>query len=97
MTINRSCSQAGSKFCDEQAQILEDSMVSSAVLHTLVAAKLTNQEIGDVLTEESASAMVGLPKSVVGKVNQRIGNVTTRANARAAVGVFADDVRFRVM
>jgi hypothetical protein len=79
---------------DNQAQILEEATVSSAVLHTQVHAKLTNQTIGNVLTEENSSAMVGLPQSVVGKLNQRIGDVTTRVSARAAVGVYPDDVRF---
>jgi hypothetical protein len=79
---------------DEQAQILEEAVVSSGVMHTQIYAKLTNQTIGSVLTGEGAIAAVGLPKSVVGKINQRIGNVTTEKNARAAVGVYPDDFKF---
>lgn len=79
---------------DEQARILEEAVVSSGVMHTQVHAKLTNQTIGNVLTEDRSSAIVGLPKSAVGQINQRIGDVTTRSIARAAVGVYPDDVRF---
>jgi hypothetical protein len=79
---------------DKQADILEEAVVSSGVMHTQIHAKLTNQTIGNVLTAESAIAAVGLPKSVVGKINQRIGNVTTEKNARAAVGVYPDDFKF---
>jgi hypothetical protein len=79
---------------DEQAQILEEAVVSSGVMHTQIHAKLTNQTIGNVLLGEGSVATVGLPKSAVGKMNQRLGNVTTEKNCRTAVGVFPDDVRF---
>ena len=79
---------------DEQAQILEEAVVSCGVMHTQIHAKLTNQTIGHVLLGEGSVATVGLPKSAVGKMNQRLGNVTTEKNCRTAVGVFPDGVRF---
>ena len=79
---------------EKQADILEEDVVSSAVMHTQVHAKLTNQTIGNVLLGEGTVAIVGLPKSAVGKMNQRLGNVTTEKNCRIAMGVFSDDVKF---
>ncbi|KAK5697079.1 hypothetical protein LTR17_024044, partial [Elasticomyces elasticus] len=77
---------------DQQSQFLEQAEIFTEVLRAQVHAQVTGQEIGDVVTEEGSSALVGLPKSVVGKINQRIGNVTTRGKSSAAVGVFPDGV-----
>ncbi len=76
----------------EQSQVLEQDEISTGVFHAQVHARVTGQEIGDVMTEEGSSALVGMPKSVVGKINQRIGNVTTRGSSSTVVGVFPDDV-----
>lgn len=77
---------------DKQSHMLEQEQVSTGIFHSQVHARVTGQEIGDVLTEGGSSALVGLPKSVVGKINQRIGNVTTSGNSSATIGVFPDNV-----
>ncbi|KAK5110158.1 hypothetical protein LTR85_001551 [Meristemomyces frigidus] len=75
-----------------ESDVLEDFQVNCGTIFSQVQSGRTGLVIGDVKTDESGLAIVGLPESVIGRINARIGNATTAKNASAFVGVYDKNV-----
>jgi hypothetical protein len=67
------------------------------VIFSQVQSRQSSQHISNVVTLGNSKALVGLPKSVIGKINQQIRDVRTKGGSAAVVGVYSSNFSFRDM